>query len=96
MGYYIEVPENKGKARQIIELYGGRILPYAPTHEDARADEAIICVVDNGLFEAAGFAYDKAELESFKRPDHGYQRPRTWLIIDRKKAIKLTGFIERQ
>lgn len=26
MGYYIEVPKDKGKAQQIVELYGGRIV----------------------------------------------------------------------
>ena len=30
MGYYIEVPKSKGKAQQIVELYGGRIV-YPPT-----------------------------------------------------------------
>lgn len=96
MGYYIEVPNKKGKAQQIVELYGGRILSDTPTFEDAKPDEAIICVLDNGLWEAAGFAYDKAELEAFTRPDmYCKQRPRTWLIMERKKAIKLTGFIGR-
>lgn len=93
MGYYIEVPKNKGKAQQIVELFDGRILSSIPNFEDAKPDEAIICVVDNGPFEAAGFAYDKAELEAFNRPDsYGYQRPRTWLIMNRKKACELTGF----
>ena len=93
MGYYIDVPENKGKAQQIIELHGGRILPHIPDFGDAGPNEAIICVLDNGHWEAAGFAYNEGELERFVAPDfYGPNRPRTWLIMDRKKACKLTGF----
>ena len=91
MGYYIEVPNNKGKAQQIIKLHGGRIIP-APVPLDTLSDnEAIICVVDNGPFEAAGFAYSEKELDEFSRPDG---RPRTWVIMDRAKACELTGFKE--
>ncbi len=93
MGYYIEVPKNKGKAQQIVELHGGRILLFAPVWEDVNSDEAIIVVVDNGPFEAAGFCYDKREFEEFKAPDsYGFQRPRTWLMMNREKACKLTGY----
>ncbi len=92
MGYYIEVPEKKGKAQQILDLFGGRILPEAPVFGDAGTNEAIICVVDNDSFEAAGFCYNPRELQYFKEPDRGQQRPRTWLIMDRIKARELTGY----
>lgn len=91
MGYYIEVPESKDKARQIVELYGGRIVPSAPSFEDITPDEAIICVVDNGPFEAAGFAYSQRELYVFSELDG---RPRMWVIMDRKKVCELTGYEE--
>ena len=87
MGYYIEVPQNKGKAQQLVELYGAEILPAAP--EFWHKDPAIICVVDNGPFEAAGFCYDSQELSFFKDPDN---RPRIWLTMDYKKVCELTGF----
>ena len=92
MGYYIEVPENKGKAQQIAYLYGARMLDRQPNYSDAGPDEAIICVLDNGPFEAAGYAYSEDEFNEFAAPDFGYQRPRTWLIMGREKAEKLTGF----
>ena len=94
MGYYIEVPENKGKAQQIAELHGALILdkqpPFAAVAVEA-PEKAIICVVDNGMFEAAGFAYDEMEFNVFARPDG---RPKTWLIMDRNLACKLTGYEE--
>ncbi len=96
MGYYIEVPNNKGKAQQLVDLHGARILDKQPVFTDAKPDEAIICVLDNGPWEAAGFAYNEREFEEFAAPDMiGRQRPRTWLIMDRAKAIKLTGYNKR-
>lgn len=91
MGYYIEVPSNKGKAQQIVELYGGRIAFNPPLFEDISPDEAIICVVDNGLFEAAAYCYNQEELNEFSFNDG---RPRMWVIMNLQKARKLTGFEE--
>jgi len=93
MGYYIEVPNNKGKAQQLVDLHGARILDSKPSFDEVAKNEAIICVFDNGPWEAAGFAYSERELEYFAAPDMiGPQRPRTWLLMDRKKAYKLTGY----
>lgn len=89
MGYYIQVPKNKDKAKQIVSLHGGRIAPTPPCFEDIAEGEAIICVVDNGHFEAAGFCYNQAELTRFSYFDG---RPRTWVIMDRAKACELTGY----
>lgn len=90
MGFYIEVPKNKGKAQQIVELYGGRIVHYAPTFDDITASDAIICVVDNGGYEAACFCYDKGELQRIWSGIRG--RPATWVIMDRAKACELTDY----
>lgn len=105
MGYYIEVPKNKNKAEQLMDLYGAEILAKAP--ENYFEDPAIICVVDNGPFEAAAFCYDKKEFEVFKQPDvlrkvHSnlgiidlnpiQQRPRIWVTMNRALAEKLTNY----
>ena len=93
MGYYIEVPKMKGKAQQIADLYGAEILDKKPSFREVSPDKAIICVIDNWLWEAAGFAYSELELERFAAQDMcGPQRLRTWLLMDKQTAIKLTGF----
>lgn len=70
MGYYIQVPENKGKARQLAEMHGATILPQRPeAFEDVPDGQALICVVDNGPFEAAALCYSREEFEVFARPD---------------------------
>lgn len=70
MGYYVEVPEPKGKAQQLVDSYGAEILKRMPARfEDVPEGKALICVVDNGPFEAAGLCCSAEEFESFDAPD---------------------------
>lgn len=90
MGYYIQTPTNKNKADFIVDNYGARIVNEIPKWSD---DEAIICVIDNGPFEAAGYAYSPQELEEFASADlRDPQRVRTWLKMDKTLAKKLSGY----
>lgn len=62
MGYYIQVPDNKGKAQQLVNLHAADLLPMRPEgFEDVPEDKALICVVDNGPFEAAGLVIDRED-----------------------------------
>lgn len=40
--------------------------------------ENLVCVVNNGPFAAAGYAYSPKEFEVFKHPDG---RPRRWYVL---------------
>ena len=44
----------------------------------------IQCVVDNGFFGAAGYAYDESEMNQFLSPDG---RPKQWLEYIHAKEI---------
>lgn len=91
MGYYIQVPENKGKAQQLVMLHDATILKQCPaTFEDVPEGKALICVVDNGPFEAAALCYSARELEEFDALND--IRPRTWLLMDQALAHQLAGF----
>lgn len=120
MGYYVEVPVNKGKAAAIVagkamvQLTGepgnsmdrfnpktewGYSKPYAaeivarpPLWGDIPEDKALVVVVDNGLFEAAGLAYDEREYGAFTHPDH---RPRTYVLMDKDAAYRSAGYTPR-
>jgi hypothetical protein len=94
MGYYIETPgHNKGKAGCIVYNHNGTIVgtPDEGDWSKYRAEgKALVCVVDNGPFEAAGFAFSEQEMKEFALS--GPLRPRTWLTIDWDIACQLTGY----
>ena len=91
MGYYIETSGYRNKAEDIVARHSGKIV----SREEARQamdDPAlgVVVVVDNGAFEAAGFAYDLREFEAFTSPDD--DRPKKFVVIDRKLAEKLSDY----
>lgn len=49
--------------------------------------EGLVCVVQNGAFDAAAYAFDENEMRVFLAPDYGVQRPRQWLLVPEAKAI---------
>ena len=89
MGYYIEVPQHRNKADQLVKIHGATIVTCPSSFEEIPQKKAIICVVDNIMFEAAAYCYSSQEFEYFREPDG---RPRQWLTMDKKLAEKLTGF----
>jgi len=72
MGYYIEtVGQTHGKAARIARENNGKLLDGPPAHfHEIPEGKALICVVDNGSFEAAGFCYSERELEEFRAADY--------------------------
>lgn len=86
MGKYInEMPDGTrlpslGKAEALMNIKGAILLGKAPTEWE----EGLVCVVDNGSFEAAGYAYSPEEMEAFKYHDH---RRKHWLIVPGAKDI---------
>lgn len=87
MGYYINKTSDgkalpaRGKVAALI-ADGAQIIDLPFVWE-----EDIVCVVDNGLFEAAGYAYNQDELDAFAEPDG---RRRTWLRY--KHAKQQSGY----
>lgn len=85
MGYYVNKLSNgrdllpKGKANALVND-GGTIV------DGSSFQPNLICVVDNGFFEAAGFAYSEKEYQEFKATS----RPKVWLI--HPKAPELSGY----
>ncbi len=91
MGYYIEVPENKGKAKQLVDLYEAKIIQKPSSFNEIPTDKALICVVVNPSFDAALFCYSNKEFQLFSYSwDDG--RPKIWLLMDLEKTKELTGY----
>ena len=86
MGYYInalpsgEVLPAKGKADKLLTIPGARELDGTPQ----QWQENLVCVVNNGLFEAAGHAFDAHEMDVFAYPDG---RPKRWLVIPNAESL---------
>jgi len=91
MGYYIQTNAAHNKADYIVGHYDGEFLAKAPSsYEDIPQGKALIAIVDNGPFEAAGFCYSKSEFEAFTNPSD--PRPIQYVLIDRDLAEYLTNF----
>lgn len=81
MGKYINFINGKHigtsyeqKCQAILDAGGEEISTPTEFKED------LVCVVDNnGLFAAAGYAYDEREMEHFKNHTNG--RPTKWFIL---------------
>ena len=87
MGYYIETPERSNKAEQIARIHDGEIIPQPLNFSKVPEGKALICVVDNRIFEAAAFCYNEAEFKVFSDPND--VRGRKWVIIQRDVACEL-------
>lgn len=89
MGYYVETEGHHQKAEKIAAEHGGTVVSFVQAKEAMNdKTKAVIVTVNNGMFEAAGFAYDLKEFEAFT----DFARPTNFVVIDRQKAKELTGF----
>jgi len=89
MGYYIECPKRIEKATQLVRMYGAQVVAELVFNKIPE-DKAVIVVVDNLTFEAAGLAYNEAEFKAFTNPND--RRRKTLLLMDKKLAHELSGF----
>lgn len=93
MGYYIQAPTNKGKADFLINMHNAEEVTMDEAAETMAGEDssvAIVCVVDNGPFEAALFCHDQGEFDVASDPRE--HRPRRWLRLPRWKAEQLSGY----
>ena len=93
MGYYIQTKYNKLKAAQICAKYAGAELTKQPESFDAIPEgKALICVVDNGPFEAAGYCETQRDFDDFTDPKD--PRPKNWVLMNKEDAEKACGVKE--
>lgn len=89
MGIYIEVPQNQNKADQLRQM-GAVLVPPTTKVFDIPDDKVLVCVVQNGPFDAAAVVLDEREWSHWQETDYD-PRPRSWLMMDIKLATKLSG-----
>jgi hypothetical protein len=92
MGYYIQTEKNRNKAQQICDAHPEAfIIPQPVSFDKVPENMGLIVIVDNVLFEAAGYCYNEREFLDFQQTARD-TRPRTWLLMDKEKAEKLSGY----
>lgn len=89
MGFYIQTSCSHHKAEQIAKAYDGRVIQKPASFDEVPVDKALIVTMDNGPFEAAGWAYNRREFEVFTDPTDW--RTKRYVLIDRQKAVELVG-----
>lgn len=88
MGYYIQTAQPKNKAAAIRQdLDAIEITVDEAAFFVKEQMGAVICVVDNGPFEAAAYCHNLDEFRAFTLPDD--DRPKTWLYVDDVEKVKL-------
>jgi hypothetical protein len=89
MGRYIQTGNSvKNKAAIICSEFDGEIITVEQAENLIGDPEsvAIVCVVDNGPFEAAGYCYDRDEFNEFSSP--GDYRTKTWIAIREVQKVR--------
>jgi hypothetical protein len=99
MGFYIQAPLNLGKAEWISSEYGeAQLIPQPEKFSDIPEEKFLICVVNNGPFEAAAVIYSEQEFREFTA-DSTDNRPKKFLLLSREMTFKLVpdlkGFLEK-
>ena len=94
MGYYLNDPDwpAVGKAEKILSLDGTEEIPAPLPFSAIPEGKALVCVMNNRIFEGAGLIYSERELRDFTEPDD--MRPRRWLLVDRETAHRMSGYKE--
>lgn len=89
MGYYINSTPagtlpNVGKAQFLLKNVPGTQQVPAPKRESDFV-ENLVCVVNNGMFEAAGYCFSVSEMIAFSQPSDS--RPKIWLVVPDAKVF---------
>lgn len=85
MGIYVE-PSDTDNETWLVE-HGIPIVGEPEKFSGLGSGYMAVCLVDNGLFKAAGIAIDQQELERFKRPD---PRPKKWYWVPIKDLMEVS------
>ena len=93
MGWYIETNSPHNKAKWLIENHGAQqILNEIKSFSSIPENKALICVLDNRLFEAALVVMNQYDYEAAKSTHD--PRPRIFLLMDKEIAFELCGHKE--
>jgi hypothetical protein len=79
MGIYVQVPSIHYKANWLVEKAKAQRIEQPTLYPEAPEGMTLVCVVENGPFDAAAIVYDKGEFLEFTRKSE--RRKRHWLWV---------------
>jgi hypothetical protein len=86
MGYYINPPDQTKE--DWLQEHGDEVgTPSWPAPDGS----ALVCLIDNGPFSAAGICFSEQEFQAFVTPDG---RPRTWYYVPSDKVISVEPLVK--
>lgn len=88
MGYYIQTAEPLHKAAQLRAIGAEDVDPDRVAWPPPEG-KALVCVVQNGPFDAAGVIFDESEFRAFNNPTDW--RRTDWLLMDSGQVRDLSG-----
>jgi hypothetical protein len=91
VGFYIQTPHPQNKADQLIRLNNAEEIPKPSSFSEIPDGKSLIVVIQNGPFDAAGYAYSEREFKEFTE-DVLDRRKRRYLLMDRTATRMLSGF----
>lgn len=91
MGFYIQCSSDHHKADQLVRMHNAQIISRPPSSlSTVPSDKGVVCVVENGFFDAAAYVYSESELIAFN--NRSDPRIKTWLLMDKDLAETLSGY----
>ncbi len=88
MTLYLDLPGPRGKLDRLLSEFGAVVLPGPPPGlDEVPPDNALVCVGDQGSYEAAGYIITEYEFALWADPAD--TTPKTWLLMDRDTADRL-------
>lgn len=85
MGIYLN-PKDTSKEKWLQQHATRTFGHNAPSINEVEDNEAIVCLVDNGMFTAAAVAYSQSEIDAFQSP--GDDRPKIWLVVNKPDLME--------
>lgn len=98
MGYYIN-RTNSGvqlppRGKLLTMILAGDIYIILGDETPKEWQKNLVCIVDNGTFEGAGYIFDEEEFKRFTWNEDKDGRPKMWCIV--KNAAYLSGYSQEK
>lgn len=94
MGYYIGSETNRNKGNYFEQWHDAKFISHPASFAEVPVGQILICIKDNGIFEAAAVIYSEDEFCRFSDPND--TRPTEWLVMPSADVFKLNPAVAKE